>query len=213
MTVNKLANFLFYEEPGITLYCGDCREVLPLLDGPVAMIWTDPPYLGEFIWAYPFVAEHGARVLDPGGHCFAYAGHQFIYETLPKMVQHLEFWWLVACLHAGGNAVVWSKGIGAHWKPIIWCRKPPALPISPPITDTTRTGREKEDHPWQQGADGSVYIDRLIPPGSIVLDPFAGSGTTLRMAKDLGRSAIGIEIEPKYCEIAVKRLRQEVLFR
>ena len=56
-----------------------------------------------------------------------------------------------------------------------------------------------------------VWLVGLAPPGT-VLDPFAGSGTTGRACKDLGRKCIMVEIEEKYCEIAANRLRQEVLF-
>src|SRR5262245_26279342 len=51
------------------------------------------------------------------------------------------------------------------------------------------------------------------PVGGVVLDPFAGAGTTLYVAKALGRKAVGIELNPAYCDLAVKRLRQDGLFR
>jgi DNA modification methylase len=66
-------------------------------------------------------------------------------------------------------------------------------------------------HPTQKPLALIAWCLQFFPLAQTILDPFMGSGTTLRAAKDLGRKCIGIEIEEKYCEIAARRLAQEVL--
>jgi site-specific DNA-methyltransferase (adenine-specific) len=75
-----------------------------------------------------------------------------------------------------------------------------------------RLGRDAEanGHKYQKPLAVMRWILSRCP-GPTILDPFMGSGTTLRAAKDLGRRAIGVEVEEKYCEIAVRRLAQGVL--
>ena len=71
---------------------------------------------------------------------------------------------------------------------------------------------EKLGHPCSKPMkEWTWLLNKVSLEGETILDPFMGSGTTLRAAKDLGRKAIGIEIEERYCEIAVKRLAQEVM--
>ena len=80
------------------------------------------------------------------------------------------------------------------------------------VTARFRTNM-KNDHPTIKPLALMKYLCNLLKPptGGVLLDPFMGSGTTLRAAKDLGRKAIGIEIEERYCEIAAKRMAQSVM--
>jgi site-specific DNA-methyltransferase (adenine-specific)/modification methylase len=77
-----------------------------------------------------------------------------------------------------------------------------------------KSGEDKQTrrrHPTEKPVELMRWCIQQCPAG-VVLDPFMGSGTTLRAAKDLGRKSIGVELEERYCEIAAKRLGQEVLF-
>jgi site-specific DNA-methyltransferase (adenine-specific) len=72
------------------------------------------------------------------------------------------------------------------------------------------TGDEKQ-HIAEKPAEVMRWVMQVVPPRSTVLDPFMGSGSTLRAAKDCGHRAIGIEVDERYCEIAARKLAQEVL--
>ena len=74
--------------------------------------------------------------------------------------------------------------------------------------------KEKENrvHPTQKPVPLMRWCLEKLPESMIILDPYLGSGSTVVACKELGRKFIGIEINPKYCEIAQRRLAQEYLF-
>jgi len=194
----------YYEEAGITIYHGDCREVLPGLTADVVV--TDPPY-GIGFAGQPTKWQR-----------LAGAAPESWDDSRPDLAQALAAA-PVACVW-GGNYFALPPSRG--W--LIWT-KPDAPPSMGSVemawTNLDRNARhinhsigatnaERVGHPTQKPLRVMLWCLSLMPPGT-VLDPFMGSGTTLRAAKDLGRRAIGIEIEERYCEIAAQRLSQEVL--
>jgi DNA modification methylase len=116
----------------------------------------------------------------------------------------------------------WETVIAAHKGP--WARQTPVewkgwqdgigdwIKLTTNVWKMQPESRGTEGHPAPFPIDLAARAIRLSTwPGETVLDPFMGSGTTLRAAKDLGRRAIGVELSERYCEIAAKRLSQEVL--
>ena len=185
----------YYDHAGITIYHGDCRDILPHLP-KVDLVLTDPPYgMRKADWDMEVVPWWDWVPQVPTA---AFCGVRGLFD-LPRPD------WIGAWVRAGSVQRNGSLGGFNNWEPIAFYR------LSRLVNDVISCPNDggKTEHPTEKPLRLILRLLGIMPPG-LVLDPFMGSGTTLRAAKDLGRKAIGIEIEERYCEIAAKRLQQEV---
>jgi len=230
----------YYDDGQIQIWNADCRDILPTLEaGSVDLVLTDPPYGIEYqssrktqLNGQPRQHENtfgpdefDARWIKPAIDALADDRCAFVFtrwDVLPEWRSALECAGLVIA-----QRLIWDKAhfkmgdlryYGSQTEDVLFCRKgSPSLMWPKRIGNLFRYSSAflpegQEDHPTQKPeALMRQFIAHTTNPGDLILDPFMGSGTTLRAAKDLGRRAIGIELEEKYCEIAVKRLAQQVL--
>jgi len=228
----------YYQDDLVTLYHGDCREVLAAMDDrSVDCVITDPPYDA---WTHT-----GAKTNKGKGHGvkaihFEPFTHERQIETFAELGRITRRWVVstlatstafqidlcpppgLRCLRVG----VWVKPNpmpqisadrpGQGWEPIVFLHR---ADTKPAWNGGGKSGvwtfpvQQGEGHPTVKPLPMVADWVRLFTdPGDLILDPFAGSGTTLRAAKDEGRRAIGVELEERYCEIAAKRLAQDTLF-
>jgi site-specific DNA-methyltransferase (adenine-specific) len=214
----------YYEHAGIVIYHGDCRAILPKL--PKAdLVLTDPPYgidlntdNSRFSGGNTAsVSRRGNGVGSGGGNPIANDAEAFDPSFLPQYGRHSVIWgwnnfpdklprgaclvWLKRNDEAFGSFLsdaetAWmSKGHG------VYCRRD---------LSNNAIARSRQ-HPTQKPLSLMTWCLSFFPQAKTIIDPFMGSGTTLVAAKDLGRNAIGIELEERHCETAAKRLQQEVL--
>lgn len=203
----------YYDESGITIYHGDAREVLPLLEFDCVV--TDPPY--------GHGKDYGPATKDDLEE-FKAASMLIVNQHKPA-VQFLSVSRIFDLPVRPQWFGVWNKLYGASGLL--------AYPIYP-HWDALAFYWLKGDYKGNNGHRSDVFDYAPVRPtegghptpkpiglmcdllkfmrGDIIVDPFMGSGTTLEAAKLLNRRAIGIEIEERYCEIAANRLRQGVLF-
>ncbi len=213
-----------------TLYLGDCREILPTL-GKVDAVVTDPPYgigfiyeshqdshigYGEFIWSVIAAAESKCTAGAPIFVWQAQSNYKYFHEWFPRdwriLIQAKNFVQMrnTTMQHAYEPVVTWwtdseetpwrePKDSG-KWVNRDWFIANSAAAVS----DTTSLAKQ---HPCPRQVDAMEFvIGNWVKPMSVALDPFMGSGTTGVACANLGRKFIGIEIEPKYFDIACNRI-------
>lgn len=240
----------YYADDTVTLYLGDCREVLPALDIKPDCVIADPPY-GETSLAWDGWPDGWPAVVA------TVASSMWCFGSLRMFGER----WSEFAGWRLSHDVVWSKieGTGifsdrfrrfhesvAHWYRGPWAevyREPPRVAHhgrrKKAPTDSPRDGHYGSSRPsWQDDGTrmrGSVLnvrsmyrrgpihptekpvgiLDPLIryacPPSGLVLDPFAGSGSTAEAARLSGRRAVLIEADERYCEAIARRLAADVL--
>lgn len=221
----------YYQDGQVTIYRGDCRDVLPGLP-KVDLVLTDPPYGVKY--------TGGTRLrdaLDGDNNAELYT------TTLPLIVNAAKNTAAFYIFFADGdaavvaavvaakltirNTLIWNKhqaqfgALSAQYKqkhePLLYCHKNGSAPKwYGPTNEVTVWDMPRLSVCYAHPTQKPVWVmERAIKNstvgGDTILDPFMGSGTTLVAAKNLGRKAIGIELESEYCEIAVNRLRQGVI--
>jgi site-specific DNA-methyltransferase (adenine-specific) len=188
----------YYQKSGITLYNADCREVAKFVK--CDFILSDVPYPDYY------ADEYG------------YFPPMFLNDF---SCRQLIFWSAKAEFPLSYSAIhIWDKrvGVGSAYERIFerngranW------LVFSCTAVNNQRTADYSHDifygHPSQKPVLlMRKLIKRFIPAGSIIFDPFSGSGSTLAAARDLGYQAVGCEVSEKWCGVTVERLAQQSLF-
>ncbi len=215
----------YYDQDGITIYHGDCREVLPTIDTTtVDLLLTDPPYGVSYQIDRQLVGK-GHRRVWMGGRPPVY-GDDKPFDPTPLL--HFSRLILFGGNHFAsklpdsGGWIVWDKTGGGRGPnntfadvELAWTN----LSNTPRIRHHLWKGLVRDTeagqavlHPTQKPVSLMKWLlNDWTEPGDLVLDPYMGSGPVAQACHEMGRRYIGIEIEERYCQIAVDRLAQRVL--
>jgi site-specific DNA-methyltransferase (adenine-specific) len=208
----------------VTLYLGDCREILPTL-GKVDAVVTDPPYGIDF--------AHGGNDnsgIGGGRYATKFAGvaiegdaEAFDPSPILKIAPLAILWGAnhyADRLPSSSCWLIWDKrAASGHTNDfadceMAWCSSNKVARIVRHHWDGMMKASERgiaRVHPTQKPIEVMAWcIRQLPPPATLILDPFMGSGTTGVAAVSLDRKFIGIEIEPKYFDIACRRISEEL---
>jgi len=205
----------YYEHAGITIYHGDCRDVIDIWEGlrtqSFDVLLTDPPY-GILAQSGSAATRRSGGNRDDGVMAWDVAPDGETIARLKSITKAQMIWGGAhLALPPTFGYLVWDKQIdGLNFGECEFCWT--SLRFAPRVFRYRVVGADGgKQHPTQKPEALMRWCFRFAEPCMTVLDPFMGSGTTLVAAKRLQKQAVGIEREERYCEIAAKRLSQEAL--
>lgn len=211
----------YYSHAGITIYHGDCRVIMPHLE-PFDLLLTDPPYgIGESSKKNATRGTSSAKWKRAGVR--DYGVYDWDKEPVEEWVMFLARRLCRSQIIFGGNYydlppakcwLIWDKENTGDFADgeMAWTNLDKAVRIKRHMWNGfQRVGNEARHHPTQKPQAVMMWALELAGEVGTVLDPWMGSGTTLRVCKDAGKRCVGIEREERYCEIAAKRMEQECL--
>ncbi len=212
----------YYQDKWVTIYHGDCREILPVLDCKVDLVWADPPYnVGMAYGSWNDSLPDGVYL----GFCSDWiteCKYQSIEQAIYTPTKYIFNYWQMLGPEFKQIILKWNpegairNGFVNQFASILTNAKPKQR--TKDIWENLQTRAMgyffKENdygHPGYTSEEITLKVlTSFSVENNIILDPFLGSGTTCYCAKKLNRHSIGIEIEEKYCEIAANRCRQSV---
>jgi len=202
---------LNYSEDDIKIYFEDFRiGCQSIEDNSIDAIITDPPYPIEYIHLWQDMFEIADRVLKPSAFLVTYANHQNL-DRIFQLPNKLKYYWTFK-LDFTAKPIAMGRNLIATWKPVIIYQKLPFKKIEETIEDQVKETkgfkyeeRDYHDLNWGQSLGKFEYlIEKFTKVGDIVLEPFAGTGTTLVACKNTMRKCIGYEIEKEKYESIIK---------
>lgn len=207
----------YYEADGVTIYHGDCREILPEIGGGGVVV-TDPVWPNahpDLVGASdPLALFSGALTAMPViRRLIVWLGCQSdprFLTAVPPSLPFLRMQYLRRAVPSyNGRCLVGGDVVYAFGE---WPASREGARVIPGECSVTSIPGRRQNHPCARNENHAAWVvGWWTEPTDTVIDPFLGTGTTLVAAKNHGRRAIGIEIEERYCEIAVKRLAQRML--
>ena len=193
---------------------GDFRDVLNeslLATDSADLVLTDPPYGEEYLPLWKELSRLAARILKPGRLLVTYSGNYHLDKVIGLLCEHLQYVWTAAVINKTPPDTVFPRKIMTYWKPVLLFSKGDYRPAEKREWFRDRIdgdGRDKTHHVWEQGLGEACHlVEALTHEGHLIVDPFAGSGTTGVACKQLKRRFVGCDIDDTAVGTALYRDR------